>query len=205
MNHILFDNEKITPSKVVCIGRNYVDHIKELGNETPTSMVVFNKPNSAITETLNFFSEDTRYEGEICFLIKDRQISGVGFGLDLTKANIQNELKSKSLPWERAKSFNGSAVLSSFVEIDSNTSTLSQLKLELYINNELRQEGDYSLMMYKPQDIIKEVDDFMNLNDGDVIMSGTPKGVGTYKKGDKFEGKIYLEDKLILSQTWIVI
>ncbi|MEA3553698.1 MAG: fumarylacetoacetate hydrolase family protein, partial [Campylobacterota bacterium] len=81
MKTIKYNNQNIVPSKVVCIGRNYVEHIKELNNETPDTMVVFNKPNSAISDKLEFISKDTRFEGEICFLIKDGEIDGVGFGL----------------------------------------------------------------------------------------------------------------------------
>ena len=118
MKQIKFEDSYITPSKVVCVGRNYVEHIYELGNEIPSNMVIFNKPNSAIGNKLYYFYEDTRFEGEICFLIKDKKISGVGFGLDLTKADTQGYLKSKGLPWERAKAFDNSAVFSSFVPFD---------------------------------------------------------------------------------------
>jgi len=201
MKNINYGNKQIIPSKVVCIGRNYVEHIEELGNETPDSMVVFNKPNSAISNTLKFFSKDTRYEGEICFLIKNKKIEAVGFGLDLTKADLQNQLKKKSLPWERAKSFDGAAVLSDFVPLNGDISTIT---LELFINDELKQIGNYDLMIYKPKEMIEEIESFMSFEDGDIIMSGTPKGVGTYKKGDIFQGKVYLEDKLILTSSWTV-
>ena len=201
MKTINYEQNEITPSKVICIGRNYVDHIKELNNETPTDMVIFNKPNSAISDQLKYFSEDTRYEGEISFLIKDNKIDGVGFGLDLTKANQQNALKKQSLPWERAKSFNGAAVFGEFVKLEDD---ISKIRLEMYINDELIQFGSYDLMMYKPSDMIEEISSFMSLEDGDIIMSGTPKGVGTYKINDKFVGKIFIEDKLIVESSWIV-
>lgn len=201
MKKIDFQNKKIIPSKIVCIGRNYVDHIKELDNEMPKDMVIFNKPNSSISNELRYFSEDTRYEGEICFLIKDNKIDAVAFGLDLTKANEQNYLKSKSLPWERSKSFDGASVLGEFVKLEDD---ISKIRLELFINDELIQFGNYDLMMYKPSQMIEEINSFMSLKDGDVIMSGTPKGVGTYKKNDKFEGKIYIENKLLVSSSWIV-
>ena len=201
MNTIDFKNNKIIPSKVVCIGRNYVEHIKELNNETPDTMVVFNKPNSAITDTLKYFSEDTRFEGEICFLIKNLKISGVGFGLDLTKANIQNIAKQKGLPWERAKSFNGSAVFSNFIPLDSD---IKDLRLELWINNKLVQFANYNLMIYKPKEMMEEISSFMSLEDGDIIMSGTPKGVGTYKLNDTFIGKIFSDSKLIITSQWQV-
>ncbi|MDY0321684.1 MAG: fumarylacetoacetate hydrolase family protein [Arcobacteraceae bacterium] len=202
MQPVKYKKQLINPSKVVCIGRNYVEHIYELGNEIPENLVVFNKPNSAISDKLYFISEDTRFEGEICFLIQNNQISGIGFGLDLTKANIQNHLKSKGLPWERAKAFDKSAVLSEFVEFHGD---ITLLRFELFINGTLVQFADYNLMIYKPDVMISEIGTFMSFEDGDIIMSGTPKGVGTYKVGDKFEGKIYCDDELLLSTSWEVL
>jgi 2-keto-4-pentenoate hydratase/2-oxohepta-3-ene-1,7-dioic acid hydratase in catechol pathway len=201
MKSINYNNDTLSPSKVICIGRNYVEHIQELNNETPDSMVLFNKPNSAISNELFYFSQDTRFEGEICFLIKNKQIAGVGFGLDLTKAELQNKMKSKGLPWERAKAFDGSAVLSEFVPCDGD---LSKLKMELYINDVLVQFANYDLMIYKPLTMLQEIQSFMSLEDGDVIMSGTPKGVNTYKIGDTFVGKIYLNNTLIVESIWDV-
>ncbi|MBD3809533.1 MAG: fumarylacetoacetate hydrolase family protein [Sulfuricurvum sp.] len=201
MNTLLFNNTPITPSKIVCIGRNYVEHIHELGNEFPSSMVVFNKPNSALTDTLRFFSPDTRFEGEICFVIMDGKIAGVGFGLDLTKAEIQNRLKVKGLPWERAKGFDGSAVLSNFIPL---TVPLESLRMTLHINDLLTQQATYELMIYKPLEMLEEIKTFMSLEDGDIIMSGTPKGVNTYCIGDEFVGRIYSEDELLLESQWIV-
>lgn len=202
MKTIKYNNQFITPSKVVCIGRNYVEHIKELNNETPDTMVVFNKPNSSISQELRYFMEDTRFEGEICFLIKDGDIDAVGFGLDLTHANIQNKMKQKGLPWERAKAFDGSAVFKEFVKFKDDIETL---KLELYINDNLVQFASYDLMIYKPKQMIEEIKSFMSLEDGDIIMSGTPKGVSTYKIGDVFIGKIYSEDKLLSEVKWEVV
>ena len=201
MQTITYKNKKTTPSKVVCIGRNYVEHIKELNNETPDSMVVFNKPNSAISDTLNYFSSDTRFEGEICFLMKNKKIQAVGFGLDLTKADIQNKMKTKGLPWERAKAFDGSAVFGEFIKFDEDVEKLS---LELFINDTLVQFGNYDLMIYKPKKMIEEIDSFMSIEDGDIIMTGTPKGVGTYNIGDIFKGKIYCDDKLLVQSKWTV-
>ncbi|KFN40599.1 MAG: 2-keto-4-pentenoate hydratase [Sulfuricurvum sp. MLSB] len=195
MNTVRFADQLCTPSKVVCIGRNYVEHIYELGNEIPSSMVVFNKPNSAITDTLSFISDDTRFEGEICFLMMGGVIRGIGFGLDLTKAEIQNHLKSKGLPWERAKGFNGSAVLGEFVPLDA---PLESLRMTLHINGTLVQEASYELMIYKPLAMIDEIKSFMRFEDGDIIMSGTPKGVATYKIGDEFVGRIYSNDTLLV-------
>jgi len=201
-NSIIFENKKIRPSKIVCIGRNYVEHIQELNNETPDTMVVFNKPNSAISNELKYFTPDTRFEGEICFLIENKQIAGIGFGLDLTKAEIQNKIKAKGWPWERAKAFNGSAVLGEFVAFNGD---ITKLKLELFINKKLVQFATYDLMIYKPKKMIEEIETFMSLEDGDIIMSGTPKGVGNYKVGDKFVGKIYCDDTLLIESCWSVL
>lgn len=201
MKTIQYNNQVFEVSKVVCIGRNYVEHIEELGNEIPSEMVVFNKPNSAISDRLFYFSQQCRFEGEICFLIRDQKIEGVGFGLDLTHADIQNHLKAKGLPWERAKAFDNSAVLSEFVPICED---ISSLEMKLSINDAVVQFATYDLMMYKPDTILSEILSFMSLEDNDVIMSGTPKGVGTYKRGDRFVGQIFSAKTLLIEKEWIV-
>jgi 2-keto-4-pentenoate hydratase/2-oxohepta-3-ene-1,7-dioic acid hydratase in catechol pathway len=201
MQTVMYKDEKLNVSKVICIGRNYVEHIEELGNEIPSEMVVFNKPNSAITDELHYFSDTCRFEGEICFLIQNKQIAGIGFGLDLTHADIQNKLKSKGLPWERAKAFDKSAVFSTFIPYDGDIRTL---EMRLTVNEHLVQFADYSLMMYKPKVMISEIHRFMSLEENDIIMSGTPKGVATYKAGDRFVGQIFSDERLILEHSWIV-
>ncbi len=200
MQSVVFENRKVVPSKVVCVGRNYVEHIKELNNETPDTMVLFNKPNSAITDKLRYIQEDCRFEGEICFLIEAQKIAGLGFGLDLTKADTQNKMKAKGLPWERAKAFDGSAVLSRFVRFDGDITTL---EMRLYLNDKLQQHATYDLMIYKPDEILSEILSFMSLEDGDIIMSGTPKGVAVYQKDDRFKAEIYLDGDLVLDETFI--
>lgn len=199
MNSVSFNNQPLTPSKIVCIGRNYVEHIYELNNEIPSSMVVFNKPNSALTDTLRFISPDTRFEGEICFLMMSGKIAGIGFGLDLTKAELQNHLKAKGLPWERAKGFDGSCVLGKFIPLNA---PLESLRMTLHINGILVQEATYELMIYKPLEMIAEIKSFMSFEDGDIIMSGTPKGVSTYQIGDQFVGRIYSDNTLLLENEW---
>jgi len=201
MKHVRFDGRSVTPSKIVCIGRNYVEHIEELGNEIPEQMVIFNKPNSALTDTLRYIEPTCRFEGEICFLIENGAIAGIGFGLDLTKAGIQNRLKEKGLPWERAKGFDGSAVLSGFVPFSGPAETL---RMTLHIDSKLQQHADYSLMMYKPDVMLTEIRSFMTLEDDDIIMSGTPKGVGTYAVGQNFVGRVYSSDTLLVEQRWTV-
>lgn len=199
MNRITFKEGTVTPSKVVCIGRNYVEHIEELGNELPETMVVFNKPNSAITSELRFVDATCRFEGEICFLVEGGEIAGVGFGLDLTRADVQNRLKAKGLPWERAKAFDGSAVLGRFVPFDGPPESL---RMTLHVDGRLQQHADYGLMIYKPQTMLEEIKRFMTLEDGDIIMSGTPKGVSTYAVGQAFVGRIYADDDLLVEETW---
>jgi len=201
MKKIVYTQQSITPSKIVCIGRNYVEHIEELNNEIPENMVVFNKPNSAISKRLFYFNENTRFEGEICFLILNNKIAGVGFGLDLTHAVVQNRLKTKGLPWERAKAFDGSAVLSDFVPLKR---SLDSLEMKLYRNRELVQFANYDLMIYKPEVMVEEIKSFMTLEDGDIVMSGTPKGVSSYSMGDLFLGQIFSGDELLVEQEWMV-
>ena len=200
MNSIIVGERHITPSKIICIGRNYVEHINELNNEIPDEMVVFLKPNSAISnELFSFRQEQLHYEGEMCFVFEKGRFSAVGFGLDITKRKLQSELKSKGLPWERAKAFDASAVFSPFVEIANVNTTLN---LELDINGINIQTGGISLMMVKPDDVLTELQTFMTLNDGDIVMTGTPKGVGVINKGDIFSGNIKLGGKVITHSLW---
>lgn len=202
MKTVILDSQKITPSKVICIGRNYVEHIAELGNEIPDEMVVFNKPNASIsTELSSHHQEQLHYEGELCFLVNNGEFTAVAFGLDLTKRNLQNKLKIKGLPWERAKAFNGSAVLSEFVSINANDIN-DKLSLELTINDKVVQHGSIKLMMYKPAEILAELKTYTELNDGDIVMTGTPKGVGLIIKGTRFKGRVFIGSKELISEYW---
>ncbi|MFC2097173.1 fumarylacetoacetate hydrolase family protein [Bacteroidota bacterium] len=201
MKYVIFNTEKVYPSKIVCIGRNYVDHIMELGNNIPEQMVIFLKPNSAISTDIISGKEDTvHYEGEISFLINSGEISGIGFGLDLTKRGVQKSLKTNGLPWERAKAFDNSAVFSDFVAFNG---SINDLRLELFINGKLTQSGSCELMLNKPEAILNEVKSFLTFEDGDLIMTGTPKGVGPVNQGDEFTGKIYDGEKLLIETSWI--
>jgi len=201
MNSLKLESGSFTPSKIVCIGRNYLEHIKELGNETPDEMVIFNKPNSAISNRLNATcGEPLHYEGEICFMMRDGKLHALGFGLDLTRRELQSKLKARGLPWERAKAFNGAACFSDFVVLGD--IALESLSLQLEINGELRQDGGYDLMMHKPGQILSGIQDFMELEDGDIIMTGTPKGVGQVQAGDRFVGRILSAGRILVSQEW---
>ncbi|MCL1156763.1 fumarylacetoacetate hydrolase family protein [Shewanella inventionis] len=175
----------ITPSKIVCIGRNYVDHIHELGNDVPDEMVVFLKPNSAITDTLHSeMGETLHYEAELCFMVKDGQFSAVGVGLDMTKRELQGKLKKQGLPWERSKAFDGSALFSEFIPI---TSAQQNWCFQLTIDNVVTQLGHQQLMTYQPNAMFAAISEFMSLNDGDIVMTGTPKGVGAVCGNTSFE------------------
>ena len=202
MKAIKFKQKDIYPSKIVCIGRNYVDHIKELGNEMPTEPVIFIKPNSAIATIIQSAEKSgIHYESEITFMVKDGQLTAVGFGLDLTKRDLQSRLKSKGLPWERAKAFDGAAVFSEFVDCPAD---ISQLRLELSINDSLIQTGGCDLMINKPDAILEETGSFLSYEAGDLIMTGTPAGVGPLRKGDVFIGSIFDGDKLLIKAEWTV-
>lgn len=205
MKKIVFENKEITSSKVVCIGRNYIEHIKELKNEKPEEMVFFIKPNSTICQELIFPKNHNscHYEAEISFLIVENRPVAVGFGLDLTLREVQSKLKEKGLPWERAKAFDNSAVFSNFVEIDDNIN-LEDLEIELYINGSLKQKASAKLMINKTEDILKEAKTFLSFEDGDILMTGTPKGVGEFKVGDRFLGKILYNKRVLIEKIFEV-
>ncbi|OCH15596.1 MULTISPECIES: fumarylacetoacetate hydrolase family protein [unclassified Aliivibrio] len=202
MHSVRLGEKLITPSKLLCIGRNYVAHINELNNTIPEQMVVFNKPNSCITSTLSsFHQERLHYEVEICFLIEEEQLSAVAIGFDLTKRDLQSELKSKGLPWERAKAFDGSAVFSRFIPLDGIDS--NQLQIELFINSMRVQCGQVSQMIYSPETILADLKSYTQLYDGDVIMTGTPQGVGEIHMGDIFLSRLKLDGKTLIEAEWV--
>ena len=204
MNTISVNGNTVQPSKILCVGRNYRAHIEELGNEIPDSMVVFNKPNSAISSTLysDINNQPLHYESELAFTVKEGKLDAVGFGLDLTKRALQSTLKAKGLPWERAKAFDGAALFSAFVTLPKD---IEDLSLQLNVDGEQRQAGGISLMIYTPVQIIRELESFTTLEDGDIIMTGTPAGVGEIKAGQAFEGKVLLAGKTLVSATWIAV
>lgn len=189
------------PSKIVCVGRNYVAHIRELGNEIPQGMVVFNKPNSAITDILRSRIDDQvlHYESELAFTVQHGKLAAVGFGLDLTKRSLQSVLKEKGLPWERAKAFDGAALFSEFVALPADINGLS---LRLEVDGELRQAGGIGLMLFPPAAIMRELATFTTLEDGDVIMTGTPAGVGEVVAGQLFAGRVLQGDETLVAASW---
>ncbi|MFY8274135.1 fumarylacetoacetate hydrolase family protein [Pseudoalteromonas sp. SSDWG2] len=191
-----------TPKKITCIGRNYVEHIAELGNAMPDEMVIFNKPSSVLSADLHAYhgAQQLHYEGELCFAIANNTPVAVAFALDLTKRDIQSQLKAKGLPWERAKSFEGAVVVSDFKAIKE--ADVADLSLRLYIDDELVQHGHTSHMLYPVQSAIDELATWQPLQDGDWLLTGTPKGVGKVQQGQVFEGQVLLRDEVIISKRW---
>lgn len=203
MRSIRLDGSSVTPSKIVCVGRNYVRHVEELGNELPQQMVVFIKPNSAIGEQLGSAcgGEPLDYEGEIALLVQGGRFAAVGFGLDLTKRQLQQQLKAAALPWERAKAFDGAALFSPFVSLGE--VPLHSLRLALHVDGALRQQGDVGLMLFRPEQILEELRAFLTLEDGDIVMTGTPAGVGRVRPGEVFHGQVFGATDLLVEATWV--
>lgn len=200
MKNILIDSQEYELGKIICVGRNYVEHIKELNNDIADNMVIFLKPASSITETLvSFRDEAIHYEAELCITYKAGKVFAIGVGLDLTKRNLQSQLKTKGLPWERAKAFDGSALFSDFIQVNSISEGLN---FRLIIDKKTTQVGNIDLMIYKPETIYNNINAFMSVDDGDIIMTGTPKGVGVVKKGQNFEVQLFDGEKLLLQKSW---
>ncbi|PSV51477.1 fumarylacetoacetate hydrolase family protein [Photobacterium sp. GB-1] len=192
----------ITPSKVVCVGRNYVEHIYELNNEIPTQLVLFTKPNSAISQQLKakHSNDSVHYEVEICFMYQQGQFMAAGVGIDLTKRELQATLKQKGLPWERAKAFDGSVLFSDFVPLPNIAETEFEVVFEQ--QQEVLQRGVSSQMITKPAAILQEIQSFMTLEDGDIVMTGTPKGVGEVNAGGHYTASLYIDGQRVVAQSW---
>ncbi|MFI3276388.1 fumarylacetoacetate hydrolase family protein [Vibrio sp.] len=201
MTSIRYGEQFIQPSKILCVGRNYVEHIHELGNAMPDQMVVFSKPATSISQGLcSYHQEPLHYEAEICFLVEDGELSAVGVGVDLTKRELQAKLKQQGLPWERAKAFDGSAVFSRFVPLD--LLDVNDLSIELFINCVRVQCGHVSQMLYPPQAILSELNTYTTLQDNDIIMTGTPSGVGVVHEGDVFLLRLKQGEKIVIETEW---
>lgn len=187
--------------KIFCIGRNYLDHIKELSHEVPDAPVVFMKPSTALLKSpaefyLPNFSNNVQYEGEIVLKISKngkkidskfahRYYDEITVGIDFTARDIQNQLKDKGLPWEIAKAFDGSAVIGNFISI---TNKSNPLTFDFYHNERLVQHGDTQYMMYSFDYIIHFISQYFTLQQGDLIFTGTPAGVAKVAIGDYLHG-----------------
>ncbi|BDV41715.1 acylpyruvase [Geotalea uraniireducens] len=185
--------------KILCIGRNYAEHIKELGNETPAAPVIFTKPATAVIGdgqeiVIPPYSHDCHHEAELALLIgrqgKDipreeaaSYIAGYGVAIDLTLRDVQGELKKKGLPWDIAKGFDTACPLSDFVPAEQ-VADPQRLQIRLSVNGELRQDGSTALMIHQVADIISYMSGIFTLEPGDIILTGTPAGVGPLVSGD---------------------
>ena len=194
--------------KIICIGRNYPQHAEELSNKKPESPVIFIKPDTAILQRrLPFyippFSNLIHYEVEVLVRINrigkyieekfaHKYYQEIGLGIDFTARDLQQNLKEKGLPWEKAKAFDGSALIGNWFN-KNNFSDLNQLDFELVKNSETVQEGNTSQMIWSIDTLINEVSRFFTLKIGDIIFTGTPAGVGPVVENDVLEG--YLEGK----------
>lgn len=194
--------------KIICIGRNYAEHIRELGNEKPDKPVIFLKPSTALLQADKPFyhpdwSSDIHYECELVLRIGKtgkyidsefalRHIDAITVGIDFTARDLQNEQKIKGLPWEIAKAFDQSAVVGRFIPF---TPPADPIHFSLKKNNEWVQQGDTSLMIFSFQETMAYISRFFTLQTGDLIFTGTPSGVGPIKPGDKLEG--YLEGECL--------
>ncbi|MEY3039919.1 MAG: fumarylacetoacetate hydrolase family protein [Flavobacteriaceae bacterium] len=194
--------------KLICIGRNYVDHIEELNNERPAEPVVFIKPDSSILPKeqdfyLPNFTSDVHHEVEVLVKIKKvgkhidvefahTYYDEVGLGIDFTARDIQQKLKDKGLPWEKAKGFDGAAVIGQWV--DKNTlGNLNQLQFGLVKNGQWVQQASTALMLWSIDELIAHVSTYFTLKKGDIIFTGTPAGVSRVQEGDVLEGFIGTE------------
>jgi 2-keto-4-pentenoate hydratase/2-oxohepta-3-ene-1,7-dioic acid hydratase in catechol pathway len=191
--------------KIICIGRNYTEHIKELANERPEEPVVFIKPDSSVLPKeqdfyIPDFTQNVHYEVEVLVKIckvgkhiderfAHKYYDEIGLGIDFTARDLQSELKEKGLPWEKAKGFDGSAVIGKWLP-KSNFKDLNNLNFSLIRNNELVQEGNTSFMLWKIDELIAYVSKYFTLKKGDVLYTGTPAGVGKIATNDYLSGKL---------------
>jgi acylpyruvate hydrolase len=198
--------------KIIAIGRNYAAHAKELNNAVPTSPIIFLKPDTAVLKDnkpfyMPDFSSDIHFELEIVLKVckEGKHIAEkfaanyydeVGLGIDFTARDIQAKHKEKGLPWELAKAFDNSAVISNFLP-KATFNDLYDLKFELQMNKETRQLGHTANLLFSFERIIAFVSQYITLKKGDLIFTGTPEGVGPVKQGDQLEA--WLEGKQLLN------
>lgn len=206
MRQIKFTNgTTLNPGKIIGLGRNYLDHIRELGNAVPDRAVIFCKPQSSLLEDggtiiLPDFAHECHHELELAVLIGKNgkkisaenalaHVAGYAVALDLTLRDLQTQLKEKGLPWDIAKGFDTSCPLSDFVPAAQVTNP-NNLGLQLKVNGEIRQLGNTAQMMRSIEQIIAEISIYFTLEPGDIILTGTPAGVAKLNSGDILEGTI---------------
>ncbi|HBF87736.1 MAG TPA: 2-hydroxyhepta-2,4-diene-1,7-dioate isomerase [Bacteroidales bacterium] len=197
--------------KIICIGQNYIDHIKEMGNEIPSQPVIFLKPDSAILRKnapffIPDFSNEIHHELELVVKINrigknipvkfaSRYFDEITLGVDFTARDIQREMRKTGMPWEIAKAFDGSAPIGDFVSTNE-ISDINNASFHLLKNGEMVQKGNTENLLFKIDEIISHVSKYFTLKIGDLIFTGTPSGVGKVEVGDRLQA--YLEDKKIM-------
>ncbi len=197
--------------KILCVGRNYSEHAKELGNAVPENPVIFSKPNTALLKNnedfyLPSFSNDVHHEVELVIKINKvgkkiqekfarNYFSEIGLGIDFTARDVQSELKAKGLPWELAKAFDGSAPIGNFINMEN--MDLKNIDFSLQKNGLIVQKGNTAQMIFSFEQIVSFVSQYFTLKVGDLIYTGTPAGVSQVNIGDKLEGFIGNESMLI--------
>jgi len=197
--------------KIICIGRNYANHIEELKNERPDEPVIFMKPDTAILPKktpfyIPEFSNDVHHEVEILVKINKvgkyidqkfahKYYDEIGLGIDFTARDLQNKLKEKGLPWEKSKAFDGSAIIGDFIPKNI-FSSIGSITFELHNNGKVVQNGNTNQMLWKIDEIIAHVSNYFTLKKGDIIFTGTPEGVAAVKQNDVLEG--FIENKKVL-------
>lgn len=197
--------------KILCVGRNYSEHAKELGNAVPENPVIFSKPDTALLKNneafyLPSFSNDVHHEVELVIKINKvgkkiqekfarNYFSEIGLGIDFTARDVQSELKSKGLPWELAKAFDGSAPIGNFINIEN--MDLKNIDFSLQKNGQIVQKGNTAQMIFSFEQIVSFVSQYFTLKVGDLIYTGTPAGVSQVNIGDKLEG--YIGNELMLT------
>ncbi|MCO6514414.1 MAG: fumarylacetoacetate hydrolase family protein [Snodgrassella sp.] len=202
MKTIQIEGQRAALGNIFCIGRNYTEHVKELRNTKPDEPVVFLKPTSSLVQAgdnikLPAYSRDVHHECELVIYIKEdavdvseekalNYVGGYAIGLDLTARDVQTELKSKGLPWEKAKGFPTAACVSNFITPDKVNDIQSQ-DFCLKVNGEIRQQGNSRDMMFSCQQIISYLSRIYGLQAGDIIYTGTPAGVAAIESGDVLE------------------
>jgi len=190
--------------KIICIGRNYVEHIHELNNARPEEPVVFLKPDTSLLLDKNpffipDFSNDVHHEVEVVVKINrlgkhidekfaHKYYKEIGLGIDFTARDVQKQLKDKGLPWEKAKSFDGATVVSKQFINKEELGDLNDLSFQLYKNGDLQQDGNTSLMLWKIHELIAHVSKYFTLKIGDLIFTGTPAGVSRVVENDELKG-----------------
>lgn len=197
--------------KIICVGRNYVDHAKELNNEVPQEPVLFMKPDSAVLPNgrpffIPSFSSDIHYECELLIRINrlgkriekrfaHKYYNQIGLGIDFTARDLQKQLKAKGLPWDKAKGFDGSAVIGQWV--DKGGYDLENTSFQLNKNGKMVQNGNTSQMLFKIDELIEYISQYFTLKIGDIIFTGTPAGVGPVAINDELKG--FLQDQELFS------